>query len=492
MEFLDEKSKKKQSKRLFLTYGLLAVFILVATTILVFLAQGYWYNPKSGVSQSGLVFIDSSPVSARITLDGIDKGETGAKFSLVNGQHNLKLTSENYRDWQKNFDLEAGTVLDVLYPKLFPNVIPEKAIKTFEQAPVWSSQSPDRKWLALQPTKTSPILQFVNLQEETPTFETYVPQNNALLRTGDSYGTFRPVEWANDNKHLLVLQTLPNGQKAYIMMNREQQEDVVNLSRLLALDKDTTLSLRDKKYDKYFILNTKNGNLAKASLKGTIEPTIAKNVAAFKSYADNLLLIASHETETPKLAQIYVLEGKDKKYPLTTIDRNAKKQYLLEFSEYENDWYYGVSSRTAKELQIYVNPLSGAQPNTQTQIAPTRVLKFASPQFISFSNNTRFLAFQAGQKFVVYDAELNNVYRFTSSLKIAQNQQVKWMDGHRFSTLVGGRTEVFEYDGANKQTLINGLDTLGAFYDRDYKNMFTFKPDKKTSQFTRGQLLLTN
>ena len=56
MEFLSPKEKRARTIKLFTGYALIAVLIGLATLVLVYLAQGYGYDPQKGVSRSGLVF----------------------------------------------------------------------------------------------------------------------------------------------------------------------------------------------------------------------------------------------------------------------------------------------------------------------------------------------------------------------------------------------------------------------------------------------------
>jgi hypothetical protein len=99
-----------------------------------------------------------------------------------------------------------------------------------------------------------------------------------------------------------------------------------------------------------------------------------------------------------------------------------------------------------------------------------------NPQYISFSDNARFIGIQSGRQFVVYDGEQNTVFKYTSSLPIAPTQAAEWMDGHRLSVVTGGKEQVFEFDDTNQQTLTASLAGYSAYFDKDYKYVFTLIP----------------
>ncbi|MEI6237827.1 MAG: hypothetical protein WCP03_04485 [Candidatus Saccharibacteria bacterium] len=179
------------------------------------------------------------------------------------------------------------------------------------------------------------------------------------------------------------------------------------------------------------------------------------------------------------------------KYLLKSLPRNTNNQYLLDMAQFDNNWYYISASPQDKYVFLYRNPLKRTKSGNTIPIAPQMSLSLPSPQYISFSDNARFIGMQSGKKFVVYDGEQNRVYMFESPLNIASIQQAKWMDGHRFSVVTDSKAQVFEFDGTNQQTLISSHPEFNAYFDRDYKYIFTLinQADNKVG-FENGQLIL--
>src|SRR6476619_6690047 len=117
MDFLDPKKKRANRIRLYIGYALMAIALGIGTLILVFEANGYDLDPKTGsVIQNGLVFVDAHPIAATVNVDGQEKGQTDARLILTAGDHNIELKRDGYRTWQKQIDLEGSVIRRFAYP----------------------------------------------------------------------------------------------------------------------------------------------------------------------------------------------------------------------------------------------------------------------------------------------------------------------------------------------------------------------------------------
>jgi hypothetical protein len=492
MEFLSPKEKKARTIRLFTGYALIAVLIGLATLVLVYLAQGYGYDPQKGVSQSGLVFFSAKPGTADIYIDGQQKDKTDARLTLSEGVHQVSLKKDKYRDWSKTINVDGGSVLYLLYPRLFPVNIPLGITQAFAIPPAWASQSLDRRWLLLQSKADTPTIMTLDLLKPTADPKSVTLPAAQLITDGTGFGTFSPVEWSDDNRHLLLKQTLANGKSAYIMYDREDVAQTFNVTKKLSLPDGYTLTLRNKNYDRYYAFNQSTGELRSADVKNGLQ-TVATvtGVVSFKSFADDLILYTTYNGATADQANVFVLNGATDTYRLQTLPRDANGHYLLDMAKYENSWYYITASSSDKKALLYKDPLSKAKPGNTTAISPRLALLINNPQFASFSDNTRFMGLQSGKQFVVYDAELTRVYRYQSTLTIAATQQAKWMDGHRFSVVADGKNSVFDFDGTNLQTLVNSRQEFPVYFDRDYQYVYSLVPqaDGRTG-LQNGQIIL--
>lgn len=474
MEFLDPDTKRARTVRLFTGYILIAIGIGLMSLILVYLAQGFGYDRKAGIVQSGLAIIDSHPVSGNVYVDDKQKGKTKTQFTLKEGEYQIKIAQAKYRDWQKTVSIIGGSVNYLMYPILFPINIAINDLQPYSQAPALVTQSPDRRWLVVQPSAVAPTFSIVDLQnpDQSPTSIT-VPQSVIPAKDGQ-YGSLAVSEWSDDNKHLVLTRSLQGTPSDYILIDREDVGQSINLTNKLGLKAGQLLSLRDKKYDKYYVHYSDNGELHTAELKNGIQalPMIT-GVVSYKSYGDNLILYVTYDGAQAADARVMVQSNKSDIYYIQTFARNPDNRYLLDMAQFQDNWYYGISNIVTNKAQLFINPLSGIKSGNGNQVLPKQTLLINSPQAISFSDNTRFMALQSGKRFLVSDNELHKVYRFTSPLNIADNQIADWMDGHRFSIVTDRKAQVFEFDGSNQQTLTDSLPQFNPYFSRDYSNLYT-------------------
>jgi hypothetical protein len=292
-----------------------------------------------------------------------------------------------------------------------------------------------------------------------------------------SYGTIIAIEWSDDNRHLLLKQTLPSGKEAYISFDHEDVAQTINITNKIKLASPLKLVLRDKKYDKYYAQDPVNGNIQTADLKNGLQTVpIITGAISFKSYADNLILYTTLVNAKPNAVNVMVLSNQTDSYKLQDLPIDANSHYLLDIAKYDNSWYYVTASASDKKAILYRDPLAKAAPNNTVPISPRLALLIDSPQFVSFSDNARFISMQNGKKFVIFDAELNRVYRYESPLAIAGTQQAKWMDGHRLTAVTDGKVQVFDFDGTNLQTLVASRPEFTPYFDRDYQYIYTLVP----------------
>ena len=82
MDFIDPLKTRAHTRRLYIGYFLVTVAILLASLLLVYAANGYGLDSKTGrVIQNGLVFIDSRPQTNINLTDGNKSygGQTGSR-----------------------------------------------------------------------------------------------------------------------------------------------------------------------------------------------------------------------------------------------------------------------------------------------------------------------------------------------------------------------------------------------------------------------------
>ncbi len=478
MDFLDPKAKRRHTIRLYIGYGLMATLILTASAILVFQAYGFDLDRKTGeVIQNGLVFVDSAPDKANVYFnDDLQKAKTNNRFSLPSGDYTLKIQKDGYRDWHRTFSISGGAVERFSYPLLLPTKLEPREIQTFDLAPTFVTQSPDRRWtLVNQANSLTNFTEYdfnaLSATENKPQTRSFVLPNS-LFTAAPGDHAIELVEWSTDNKHLLVKHTFTGGNE-FVIIARDAPETSININRLLAQN-PTTITLRDKKFDQWYLYTQTGGILQTADAKKAIT-TILTGVITYKSHDDSTLLYSTL-TEDGKKQRI-ILRQDNNTY---TIKEVTSGTTLLDIARYDGKWRVVIGSDAEQKTYIYTDPAQILDKKDGSVLVPESILKTNGPlTALSFSQNTRFIVTQSGQHFEIFDAEYKQTYKYDIADGFDPGSRVTWMDGNRLTGRSAGAAFIFDFDGSNQQPLTTSLPNAPLLFNRDYTVLYTV--DKATT-----------
>lgn len=491
MDFLDPKKRKAHRIKLFIGYALMAAALLFASVILLYQSYGYDYDTKTGrIVQNGFVFLSAHPDGADIYLNGKSKGRTDQRLDVAAGDYTIELKNDGYRTWKRQFTLMGGTIERFIYPFLFPTDLKTSDAQVYGSAPALITQSPDRKLVLVQQPGGFQNFDLVDVSAKSATSTTISLPPTLMETTGPTHA-LELVEWSTDNQHVVLKHTYAGGQE-FVVLDIKSPAASINLSRTFKGTAFSTLALKDKKYDQYYLFDEAGKTLFSASLKSATPTLYQANVLAFRSHGDQELAFVTDSGANAGKVLVKVREGSD---VYTVREMPAGSKYLLDLTSFDGDWY--IASGVAENDRVFIlkNPVAVVKGKSERQPQPIAVLRTpAATEFISFSTNARFIATQSGRNFAVYDAETARQYRYDSGLNLPNGQKVAWMDGHRLTTVVGDHAVVFDYDGTNQQTLTNAINGSAPLFDPDYTAMFTLSPsvkDAAKSALVRTELRVT-
>jgi hypothetical protein len=483
MDFLDPKKRRAYHIRLIVGYFLVAIVIGLATVIIVYGANGWGINTKTGqIVQNGLFFADSKPGGAEIYLNGKDQNTTtSARLILPAGNYALTLKKAGYRDWSRSFTLAEESIARYVYPFLFPVKPVSATLKTYDAPPGLISQSPDHKWLLIEqnnPTLTSPVFDEYDtstLDQSTPA-ATQVSVPAGIFTDYSNLSKLTEVEWSTDNVHLLLKHEYSSGNE-YILLDRAHPDQSVNVNRLLGIA-PSQVSLRDKKTDQLYIYDQAQQSLQLADVGAkTIAPAFLKHVLAYKPYGKDLI---TYITDTGEPAGTVAAKIWDNGQTYKLNEFSAGQTYLIDFAQFQGHFYYTVGSDTADRINIYKDPLNGLKNPAVGKALPTVALHDVGATKLKFSDNTRFIGAENRQNFAVYDLETQTSYQYP--LASVLSGDMAWMDGHRFIGQSGGNIFVMDYDGTNQQVIAPTLLSQGGFFSNDYNHLLTLAPSDTAGQ----------
>ncbi len=482
MDFLDPKKRRSHNIRLFIGYALVGMALLIGTGILGLYAFGFDFNRKTGeIIQNGLVFVESHPVAADIYLNGQSKGKTSNRLVIAEGQYSLELRANGYRTWKKQFGLEGGQIQQLVYPFLFPEKLVTKDVQLYASAPTLVTESPDRHWLLVAKPGS-----MVDLEVYDLTTTTNNPVNITLpasvITAGTGQQKLELSEWSTDNRRVVLKHTF-NGSTEYILVDRETPTESQNLSKVFARP-NTQFTLRDKKYDQYYVYDASTLSLSTADLKTKVITPLIDKVMTFKPHSADTVAYTTEAGASPGKVVLNVRSGADT-YTLRELAKGDVQ--LVDIARFDNHWYVVGGTNAQGYVYIYKDPVETLKRKDGRVLAPMAALRHENPRFVSFSTNTRFLSVQTGSKFTVYDLDEIRLYRYDTALAMPETYKATWMDGHRMMAVADGKVRVFEFDGTNTQTLQGADANYPLNFDRDYKALFVMGP----SMDVPGKLALT-
>lgn len=475
MDFLDPRRKKAHRRRLFIGYVLMAVAVSLGTVIILYLAYGFDIDRKTGtLIQNGIVFVDSKPKGAKVFLNDVEhRNRTDTRMVLPAGTYNIRVEADGYRHWERTFSLSGGQIQRLVYPFLIPNTFETSDVQQYNLMPGLATQSPDRRWLLVQRPTTTYQFDVFDLNDPTKTAESIIIPPT-ILTEPNAAATLKVVEWSTNNRHVLFERKYDGGTE-FILFDRERPAESVNINKTFGIN-PVVISLRNKHYDKYYYLEAVPGVLRSANLGNrTISAPLLEEVIDYKSYGDDIIIYATQKDVEPGKTDFRILEG-DKSYTLKTVAESDR--YVMDVSKYDNQWYYVAGSAAEGNVFVYENPLPALKGSTKTPLIVMAIMRIKNPRFVSFSANTQFIGVQSGNEILTIDLYENHQYRLTLERNILLEQQVKWMDGHRYVYTVDDQSYIVDFDGSNEQTLVTSRLRPGPFFDRDYDNVLTFEESK--------------
>lgn len=468
MDFLDPSKKRTNQIKLTLRYLIMTTIVAIGTVILVYEAYGFGYDRQTGqVIQNGLVFVDSSPVSAEIYLNGNrHDSNTDARLVLPSAQYTFELKRQGYYNWQRTFYLEAGSLERLVYPLMIPTSLSPKIFDTLVEAPAFSTQSPDRRWLLQQMPATNNLSIAFNEYDTTvkpaPQKQVLSLPPNIIKATG---GNLKELEWSSDNRHFLVEYQTPE-LKEFIVVDREDPARSFNVNNVFGINPQT-VAMRDKKFDQLYLLLPESSAVVSANVTNrTVGQPIISNVLYFKPYGNDTLTYITNNPTSPDIARAAIWND-GQTYALNDVPKG--EVYFADSARFDGEWYFVAGSNKMPKVPVHKNPIDNLK-NSQQRLKPFVELNLADTKVVSFSANARFIGAQSGQNFAVYDFESKD--NFNYSVDVPLSGSLRWMDGHRWIGNSGSKVFMMDFDGINRQSLVATNLPTGGYFDRDYRQMY--------------------
>jgi hypothetical protein len=475
MDYLDTPKEFRQRILLFIGYILIAIAIVTTTLLLVYWAYGYNFNKKGALIQEGLVFLSSQPSPANIYVNGrLNSATTNTRLFIASGVYHFELTRAGYRNWTRTVTVDGGAVEHFDYPLLIPNKLKSSNIETFAAAPGLLTESVNQNWIIIQKPGSSTDFDLYDISSNKPV-ESNLSLPSTILGKAVISESWKLGEWSDDNKHVL-LEHIYDGNIEYILLDRSDPTQSVNLSTTYNLSNTSALDLINDKYNNYYIYNSATQVLSTATLGTSTVTPVLQHVISYKSYGNNTVLYVTNDGGSTTKVMVKLFEN-GKTYDIRTLP--VSSTYLLNLTTYSGTPYVAVGSNAANKVYIYQDPVSQLNQNSSTNgiLVPIWVLNVSQPNYLSFSDNAQFIMAENGTSYAVYDIENNLGYNYndTEDSLDAPQLNASWMDGDRLIYVSSGKLILQDYDNNNRQTLVDASPGYLPAFSSNYDYLYTLK-----------------
>lgn len=407
--------------------------VVVGTIVIVAFAQGYSFNLATReVEQTGLLRIESSPVSAFVEIDGENKGEkTPYRTTPKAGQHTVRLTRENYRQWTKTVDISGGEVVWLTYPRLIPNEVTTEDIVALTPQHLYGF-GPNGDWFIYGRGKT---LRIRNLLQQNEEFSVTLPGGATVKNSSQ-----RELYWGSGGEKFVFLAASKEQKPQYFLheirssttTNITKQLQGYELKELLPANEDYVLAVSKKNQGAHEIINIETGeSLSLSDDKEAMYATNFEYAAAYSPESKKMTLWDGTE-----VVEVPLLEDLTDLTELRVFEQSNKP--VIAYSLSDGSVRFIVDAKEAPTLKRV--PAQGAL----SSVSP-------SGEFVLLDLTTTDNGLA---QFAAYHLEDSRVYSFElPELNAEEPVSLRWSGSHHLMGLQDGKSFIVDFDGANFQVL---------------------------------------
>ncbi len=459
---LYEKVKSKRKWTLLASYIAMTIAVILISTVCILLVMGYRFNFSSrSVEQGALLQFNSVPSGAQIVLDsGTLSFSTPGKKDVAVGSHEVKIQLEGYRDWGKRFSVSASEVRWLNYARLVPTTVETQSVKEFASL-TDELPSPDSNWIVILPKSDAASFVVADLRDvkNLKFSDITIPAAIMTMPVGVTHN-FDIVEWDDNSRYVLISHDFSDGKREYIRINRENKDDVVNITTKLGVE-ISNLHFSSSN----LLYGIENGNLRRFDLNNSsLSQPLVKDVIQMKLYGTGDL---AYVTQKDSKVTVGVTIGSDTR-TIATYDETIP--VLVGLGKYYNESYLAVTRGASFEL--LKNPQKSAEAGMEKVITLTYP---GDIKWINFSPNGRSVIAGNGTQFMTYDIELarRTDTNFPGSV-VEVDKPLQWLDEFILVSAADSKLRISDFDGENQQIITDSLPSQSVMLSADDKFVYSF------------------
>ena len=464
-----EKRNRNKLIRVIFVDIIMSLAVVGLVFVLVAVVEGWRLGANLKLEQNGMAQIESLPTGAKVVIDGKqDFNETNISKLLSAGEHEITLWKEGFDSWTKKISITSGLLTRLKHPRLFKKERTTEEVASYQDLR-FVYAAPDHRSLLVAKNNTTKWQYITALGADKVTTEE-IDVKGVFAGTSDGKfpGEILQVTW-NDTGEKVLMQVKNGETVEWGVLSLKKVSESVNLSQAIlkytekGADKkpETTTEARvpegkriltqavisDATASRFIALIDGNLREIDTSMK-TLSESYLKNIAKFRASGSQLIYLTNAEKDKRQVG-IYRLGDKGG-IDIEVIVRSKKDASIgLAISEFDSKKYLCVT--VDDRLAVYranEYPTYGNNDNSFEKISEEK-LGFVPSELIKSGNGEFFIA-KSDKKFMIYNLDLEEL-----SYVEHQNSNIAWLDYYLMFDVVDGKMEVFDFDGANRRTILN-------------------------------------
>lgn len=338
--------KHIQRRRLILTYTLMTTAVIGVVVVMVMMVSNYGYNRQTGTfERRGLVQFASIPSGATVEVDDTTLlGKTSTKAPVLPGERRFAVWREGYHTWILNTEIAEGSLVWLDYIRLVPKNLPVEKVATYKSL-ASAQRSANGRLMALHIDVKSPNLRLVDISQDAPSGRDVVlPVKVYELSAEEKEAGAEPVyelsDWSENNK-LVKLWRKTGDKKELILVNIEQPEKSINISRDFSLNISQAEFLSNS--SKYLYANI-DGNLRKLDIAaGTVTRILVSEVESFAAGFDGTITYVSRPDQDTRMRVAGVYRDGDELPKIIHSTQKPEARLSIAAAKYYTNIYTAVA-----------------------------------------------------------------------------------------------------------------------------------------------------
>lgn len=464
----------------------MTVCVVSMVSVLTLLVLGYSFDEQDGkIEQGGLLQMNTIPTGANATLDGELLGsQTQTKKTVNQGLHRVEYNLDGYRLWSKSIYIKPAQIGWVDYARLIPIELKPQTVRTLRNVDQ-AVDSPRRSYILLSQDSAKPVFELIDIRSDNLVYTTLeLPKGDYTVPVNASKQKFEIVQWSDNENLVLIKHTYGNNSVEWILMDRSDADNSQNISKILKIN-PTSLEFAPGSDN---ILFAKTGKVVQRINvdSGDVSQPMAFDVQNYTVLDEDTIVYATFGTSEEMRTVEYISTDMKESRVLFTAEKDGQPLYGA-MSRYFGKSYLAIVHGQVVTVYSGSFPKGGGQP----EMTLLDAYELASiPLNFMISDNGRFVTAQLADGYMVYDIDLMKYDRTKWANKLKNQQPLHWLDNYMLWSDYAGKLVVYDFDGANQQTIMDVAEGLSAEISPNDKYMYGFYKSTKGYELRRVLLKL--